>query len=74
MNLKGIGTQMGMEMEMEGTGKNEGYFYYDPGTFMVVSSEDQSEMEINVSVTGPQNMTIPMTQSVKTMVTLEEKK
>jgi hypothetical protein len=74
MSLNGKGMQMGMEMVLEGTGKNEGFFYYDPGTFMVVSSEDHSEMEISVAVTGPQNMTIPMTQSVKSVTTFMERK
>ncbi len=74
MHMKGKGTQMGMEMYLEGAGKTEGFFYFDPAAYVVVSSTDLAELEINVSVTGPQNMTIPMTQSVKTITTLEEKK
>lgn len=74
MNMKGKGMQMGMDMYLEGTGKNQGFFYYDPAAFMIVSSEDNSEMEISVAVTGPQNLTIPMTQSVKSVTTFTERK
>ena len=41
---------------------------------LIVSSEDHSEMEISVAVTGPQNMTIPMTQSIKSVTTMVERK
>jgi hypothetical protein len=74
MTIAGKGTQMGMEMFIEGTGKNEGFTYYDTKTTMIVSSEENTEMNMNVAVSGPQNMTIPMTQSIKTLTTFEEKK
>jgi len=74
MQMKGKGTQMGMEVNLEGAGKNEGFFYFDPAASVVVSSSDLAELEINVSVTGPQNMTIPMTQSINSVTTLEERK
>jgi hypothetical protein len=74
LTMKGKGTQMGMEMFIEGTGKNEGFSWFDPGTSMVVSSDETTEMNMNVAVSGPQNMTIPMTQSIKTVISFEEKK
>jgi hypothetical protein len=74
LTMKGKGSQMGMEMFLEGTGKNEGFSYFDPLVSLVISTEENLEMEINVAVSGPQNMTIPMTQSIKTVITLEEKK
>jgi hypothetical protein len=73
MTVTGKGTQMGMEMFIEGTGKNEGFSYYDSKTLMIVSSDENTEMNMNVAVSGPQNMTIPMTQSIKTITTFEEK-
>ncbi len=63
--VSGKGSQMGMEMFIEGGGKTEGFFLFDPGTAMVIYSEDVIEMEMSVAVSGPQNMTIPMTQTSK---------
>jgi hypothetical protein len=74
MTINGKGTQMGMEMFIEGTGKNEGFSYYDTKTGLIVSSDENTEMNMNIAVSGPQNMTIPMTQSIKTITTFEEKK
>ena len=74
MSISGKGTQMGMDMVLEGTGKNEGFSYYDPGVNLIISTEETAEMEINVAVSGPSSMTIPMTQSVKSVITLEERK
>jgi hypothetical protein len=74
ITVTGKGTQMGMEMVMEGTGKNEGFIYINAKTCMIVSSEENTEKNMNIAVSGPQNMTIPMTQSIKTVTTFEEKK
>jgi hypothetical protein len=74
MSINGKGSQMGMEMFLEGTGKTEGFNYFDPKTSMIVYTESQTEMDMNIAVSGQQNMTIPMTQSMKTIVTFEEKK
>jgi hypothetical protein len=74
MTINGKGTQMGMEMFIEGTGKNEGFSYYDSKTGLIVSSDENTEMNMNIAVSGPQNMTIPMTRSIKTVTTFEEKK
>jgi hypothetical protein len=74
MTITGKGSQMGMEMFIEGTGKNEGFSYFDTKTCMIVSSDENTEMNMNIAVSGPQNMTIPMTQSIKTITTFEEKK
>ncbi len=65
VTVTGKGSQMGMEMFIEGGGKTEGFFLFDPGTSMVIYSEDVIEMEMSVAVSGPQNMTIPMTQTSK---------
>jgi len=72
--INGKGSQMGMEMFLEGTGKTEGTCYFDPKSTMIVLSESQTEMDMNIAVSGQQNMTIPMTQSMKTIVKIDEKK
>ncbi|MHC1705276.1 MAG: hypothetical protein AB9846_15325 [Tenuifilaceae bacterium] len=74
MAINGKGSQMGMEMFLEGTGKIEGTCYFDPKSTMIVLSESQTEMDMNIAVSGQQNMTIPMTQSMKTIVKIDEKK
>lgn len=72
--INGKGNQMGMEMFLEGTGAIEGFNYFDPKTTMVVYAEGNTEMDMNISISGQQNMTIPMTQSMKTITKFEEKK
>jgi hypothetical protein len=74
ITVNGKGTQMGMEMFIEGTGKSEGFSYFEPKTSLVGYSEDNTEMNLNVAVSGQQNMTIPMTQTIKSVTTFEEKK
>ena len=74
LNITGKGVQMGMEMFMEGTGKTEGFLYFDPVKSFVIYDENNTEMDLSIAVTGPQNMTIPMTQSMKSVSKIEEKK
>ncbi len=70
--VTGKGTQMGMELFLEGGGKLEGYFLFDPRSSMVVYSDDLTELELSVAVSGPQNMTIPMVQSSKVITRYKE--
>jgi hypothetical protein len=65
MEIAGKGSQMGMEMVMEGTGATKGFYYYNPALSIVVSSEGLIEMNTNINVSGPQSMTIPMSQTIK---------
>jgi hypothetical protein len=74
LTITGKGTQMGMEMYIEGTGKTEGFYYFDPKISLVVYSEDNTELDMNVAISGQQNMTIPMNQTIKNIVKFEEKK
>lgn len=74
MIITGKGNQMGMEMFMEGTGKTEGFYYFDPKTSMIVYTEGNTEMDMTIAVTGQQNMTMPMSQSMKAITKIEEKK
>ena len=65
MEIAGKGSQMGMEMVMEGTGATKGFYYYNPALSIVVSTEGLIEMNTNINVSGPQSMTIPMNQTIK---------
>lgn len=67
IGVNGKGSQMGMEMFIEGNAKVEGYALFDATRQMIVYIETDTEMEMNVAVSGPQDMTIPMTQSIKTI-------
>lgn len=73
LQINGSGNQMGMELFVEGNGKSEGVAYFNPKSSLIVSSEASIEMDMNIAVSGQQNMTMPMNQSMKTITTLVEK-
>jgi hypothetical protein len=72
MTITGKINQMGMEMGMEGEGKTEGFCYFDTVLSMVVYTEELTEMNMNISVSGQQTLTIPVTLSMKSVTTFEE--
>ncbi|MCX8010690.1 MAG: DUF6263 family protein [Ignavibacteria bacterium] len=63
---------MGMEMYMEGDGKVKGAYFFDPNLGLIIHDESDAEIESTIAITGQQNMTIPMSQSTKTVQTLLE--
>jgi hypothetical protein len=72
--IEGKGTQMGMEIFMEGTGKTQGFAYFDSKASIVVYSEMNTDMDMNLAIAGQENMTIPMSQSMKVITKFNEKK
>jgi len=72
--IEGKGTQMGMELFMEGNGKSQGFAYFDPKASIVVYSEINTEMDMTIAFAGQENMTIPMSQSMKVITRFNEKK
>ncbi len=72
LEITGKGKQSGMDLFMEGTGQTVGFFYFNTSNSMVIYSESEAEVNTTITVTGQQNMTIPMSQKVKTVMTLEE--
>ena len=72
MELAGKGKQMNMDLFLEGTGEVTGFFYFDPAASVTVYSEGNTEMNSTITVTGQQNMSIPMTQKVKVVSTTVE--
>jgi len=68
--LEGAGQQMGADVNFEGDGEMNAtwYFAYKKGVF--VKSKNSMLMEGTATVTGPQNMTIPMTQETTIEVNL----
>lgn len=73
LQITGSGNQMGMDLFVEGTGKSEGFVYYNPNSSLVGKTEMSTEMDMNIAVSGQQNMTIPMSQSMKSITTIVEK-
>jgi hypothetical protein len=59
-------TMMGMDVFTEGGGKMTGVVFFDDKAGLFVGEEGKTDMEMTAAVTGQQNMTIPITSSVKT--------
>lgn len=72
--INGKGNMRGMDLFMEGNGKIEGFSYFDPKILLIVYSEATTEMDMSVAMSGQQNMTMPMTQVMKNITKIEEKK
>ncbi|MDZ7271161.1 MAG: DUF6263 family protein [candidate division KSB1 bacterium] len=66
----GQGSQMGANISFEGEGESSGYFLfaYKTGTLLEVVSERL--MEGTAAVSGPMDMTIPMSQEIKSTLRL----
>jgi len=68
-SFEGKGISMGMNMFIEGTGTVGGTVYFAPKEGMLVQSETASQQELTAAMTGQQNMTIPISQTVKITTT-----
>ncbi|MDZ7263532.1 MAG: hypothetical protein ONB16_03030 [candidate division KSB1 bacterium] len=68
--VDGKGERMGMNMTIEGEteGTTTWYFAYKAGSMVQAASE--GFMESTIAISGPMNMTMPMTQETKAMVKL----
>ncbi|MCU0646105.1 MAG: DUF6263 family protein, partial [bacterium] len=68
--VDGKGERMGMNMGIEGDtdATTTWYFAYKLGIF--VKAESESFMESTIAISGPQNMTMPMSQETKSEVKL----
>lgn len=63
---------MGMNFVIEGAGKISGNFFFDPKMGMAIKNEGNMDNEMTMATTGQQNMIIPITQSMKTSISLAE--
>lgn len=68
--IEGTGKMMGMNMFTEGTGSVSGVGYFGVKEGLLVASQSTSQQELTAAVTGQQNMTIPISQSVKASIVL----
>lgn len=64
---------MGMELFIEGTGKNSGKLYFQPSKGLIVFVDVLLDNEMTMAATGEQNMIIPISQSMKSKQTLLDK-
>lgn len=60
----------GMELFVEGGGKISGTFYFDPVEGLSIFVDSLTDSETTMAATGQQQMTIPITSSVKSTMTL----
>lgn len=74
LKVSGEGTLQGMDVQLNGTGQNEGYTLVDKTTFFPYKMDYQSGMDMSIIMSGPQSMAIPMTQNVKTTIIFSEVK
>lgn len=70
VNVEGDGLMQGMKFFIEGDGDFQRTLYFAPKEGVLVSSEDQTDIEMTIAITGQMNMTIPSTQSTKSSLTL----
>lgn len=72
IEMGGKGKIQGMDMVMEGTGADSGSIYLDPETKIIHEKKSDVEMEMSMVITGQQNMTIPVSQKMKTTQKLKK--
>lgn len=72
--VSGEGSQMGMDMSIEGTGMSESHSEHDKKTLFPTFIEGKVGLDMSIMVTGAQSLAIPMTQNVTTRTTFTEVK
>lgn len=70
IQISGKGNMQGMNLTIDGTGVKNDDIYLDPSNGVVYSDKSTTELDMNIAVTGAQNMTIPMTQKMTTNIKL----
>ncbi len=70
LKIEGKGNMRGVEIFIEGNGKSTGTDYLDANTGMNVYNESTVDNEMTLATTGQQTMTIPMSQTTKSVISL----
>ncbi|MFQ5706831.1 MAG: hypothetical protein ACE5HO_05235 [bacterium] len=70
ISLEGDGKFQGFDFALEGDGDIEGTLFFEPGKGLLVAAENQADLEMTAAITGQQNLTIPITQSLNSTITL----
>jgi hypothetical protein len=61
----------GQKVFIEGTGKVSGTLFFDSAKGIIIYNESLTDMQMTMAVTGQQNMVIPLTQSVKSVLSIK---
>lgn len=70
IKIEGKGNMRGIDLFIEGNGKSSGTAYLDANTGMNVYIESTVDNEMTMATTGQQTMTIPISQSTKSVISL----
>ncbi|MCH8874555.1 hypothetical protein IH824_17625 [candidate division KSB1 bacterium] len=70
VTLEGDGTMQGMKFFIEGDGDFQRTLYFAPKEGLLVAADNQADIEMTAAITGQVSMTIPITQSMKSNITL----
>ncbi len=70
ISVSGQGVIQGMNYGLEGEGKNIGTLWIDLKSGTLVHMETDTEMEMAMGISGQVEMTMPMTQKFKTIISL----
>ncbi len=72
VSVSGQGVIQGMNYGLEGEGKNIGTLWIDLNSGALVHMETDTEMEMAMGISGQVEMTMPITQRFKTVVSLSK--
>ncbi len=70
LSISGSGTIQGINYGLEGEGKNKGTIWVEVKSGMIVYSEMDTEMDMAMGISGQVEMTMPITQKVKSTLSL----
>jgi hypothetical protein len=71
IEMGGKAKMQGMDIFIEGTGVQSGTIMVDATSKVITENQSDTELDMNLAITGPQNMTIPTTQKIKTIQKLK---
>lgn len=72
IEIGGKNKMQGMDLFIEGTGVQNGNLLVDPVSKVIYNNKSDIELDMNIAVTGPQNMTIPVSQKMTVTQTLKK--
>jgi hypothetical protein len=70
MEITGTGSMQGMDLNIEGSGMRVGTVTFDPASGITQQDKGTTELDMTISISGPTNMTLPMTQKLEINTTL----
>lgn len=70
--VSGEGSEMGMDMTIEGIGASEGYLLLDKTTLLPVFTDEKVGLDMSIMISAAQSMAIPMTQNTSTTTKFTE--